>query len=68
MPFSEKGIEKRPPGFFDEVMNSLIKPACNGADFGVQTARAHGSDLIHHTIIRRANASNPQYIPVALAA
>jgi nucleoside 2-deoxyribosyltransferase len=53
MPFSEKGKETRPAGFFDEVLNSLIKPACNAADFGVETARAHGSDLIHHTIIRQ---------------
>jgi hypothetical protein len=53
MPFSEKGKDARPVGFFDEVLNSLIKPACNAADFGVETARSHGSDLIHHTIIRQ---------------
>jgi len=53
MPFSEKGKEIRPPDFFKEVLNSLITPACNAADFGVETARAHGSDLIHHTIIRQ---------------
>jgi hypothetical protein len=53
MPFSEKGKESRHEGFFNEVLNSLIKPACNAADFGVETARAHGSDLIHHTIIRQ---------------
>jgi len=54
MPFSEKGKDTpRPAGFFDEVLNSLIKPACNAADFGVETARAHGSDMIHHTIIRQ---------------
>lgn len=53
MPFSEKGSEPRPLGFFDEVLSSLIKPACNTADFAVQTARSHGSDLIHHTIIRQ---------------
>jgi hypothetical protein len=53
MPFSEKGKEARPNGFFDEVLNSLIKPACNAADFGIETARSHGSDLIHHTIIRK---------------
>lgn len=53
MPFSEKGKETRPQGFFDEVLSSLITPACNAADFGVQTARSHGSDLIHHTIIRQ---------------
>ncbi len=53
MPFSEKGTAPRPNGFFVEVLNSLIKPACNTADFGVQTAHSHGSDLIHHTIIRQ---------------
>jgi hypothetical protein len=31
MLFSEKGKEARPAGFFDEVLNSLIKPACNAA-------------------------------------
>ena len=53
MPFSEKGTPPRAEGFFVEVLNSLIKPACNTADFGVQTAHSHGSDLIHHTIIRQ---------------
>jgi len=53
MPFSEKGIERRPDGFFDEVINSLITPACNGADFSVVTARSHGSDLIHQRIVRQ---------------
>jgi hypothetical protein len=53
MPFSEKGKEPRATAFFEEVLNSLIKPACNAADFGVLTARSHGSDLIHHTIIRQ---------------
>ena len=53
MPFSEKGENPRPERFFDEVLNSLIIPACNAADFGVETARSHGSDLIHHTIIRQ---------------
>lgn len=58
MPFSEKGKEVRPPGFFDEVLNSLIKPACNAADFGVETARSHGSDLIHHTIIKQLDEAD----------
>jgi nucleoside 2-deoxyribosyltransferase len=58
MPFSEKGKEVRPAGFFDEVLNSMIKPACNAADFGVQTARSHGSDLIHHTIIRQLDEAD----------
>jgi hypothetical protein len=53
MPFSEKGFEKRPAKFFEEVLNSLIAPACNSADFGVATARSQGSDLIHHRIIKQ---------------
>jgi len=53
MPFSEKGDNPRPDSFFSEVLKSLIKPACNAADFGVETARSLGSDLIHHTIIRQ---------------
>jgi nucleoside 2-deoxyribosyltransferase len=51
MPFSEKGENPRPDNFFEEVLTSLIKPACNAADFGVETAQCHGSDLIHRTII-----------------
>lgn len=58
MPFSEKGTNPRPERFFDEVLNSLIKPACNAADFGVETARSHGSDLIHHTIIRQLDEAD----------
>jgi hypothetical protein len=58
MPFSEKGEEARPENFFSEVLNSLIKPACNAADFGVETARSHGSDLIHHTIIKQLDEAD----------
>jgi hypothetical protein len=58
MPFAEKGEKPRPENFFEEVLNSLIKPACNAADFGVETARSHGSDLIHHTIIRQLDEAD----------
>lgn len=51
MPFSEKGEQKRSPGFFDEVLKSLITPAGIKAGFEVQTARREDSDIIHHTII-----------------
>lgn len=53
MPFSEQGSTERPPGFFKEVIQSLVTPACNGADFAVTTADISGSDLIHHTIMKR---------------
>src|SRR5947209_8509853 len=53
MPFSEKGKQARPPGFFDEVLKSLISPAGNAAGFGVMTARREDSDIIHHTIINQ---------------
>jgi hypothetical protein len=52
MPFSEKGIQKRSSGFFDEVLKSVITPAANAAGFAVETARREDSDIIHHTIIR----------------
>jgi hypothetical protein len=51
MPFSEKGKQERPKGFFDEVLKSLITPAANRAGFAVETARREDSDIIHHTII-----------------
>jgi len=53
MPFSEKGKQVRSPGFFDEVLKSLITPAGNAAGFGVITARREDSDIIHHTIINQ---------------
>jgi hypothetical protein len=53
MPFSEKGKQERPKGFFDEVLKSLITPAANAAGFAVQTARREDSDIIHHTIINQ---------------
>lgn len=51
MPFSEKGQEPRPEGFFDEVLNSLITPAANEAGFAVETANKDGSDIIQSTIV-----------------
>ncbi len=58
MPFSEKGVIVRPPNFFDEVFASLLTPACNSADFGVETARKHGSDVIHHTIVKELDEAD----------
>ena len=51
MPFSEKGKQERPNGFFDEVLKSVITPAGNAAGFAIETARRENSDIIHHTII-----------------
>ena len=51
MPFSEKGKQERPKGFFDEVLKSLVTPAGNEAGFAIETARREDSDIIHHTII-----------------
>lgn len=51
IPFSEK-TEIYPKGFFDEVIMQLITPAANEAGFNVKTAKRHGSDLIHATIIK----------------
>lgn len=53
MPFSEKGETPRPPGFFKEVLTSVITPAGNKAGFAVETAQQKGSDVIHTTIINR---------------
>ena len=50
MPFSEKGRQERPKGFFDEVLKSVITPAGNEAGFAIETARREDSDIIHHTI------------------
>lgn len=50
MPFSER-LSDRPKGFFDEVFESLIKPAAEQAGFDVQTANKDGSDVIQSTII-----------------
>lgn len=50
MPFSERS-EDHAPGFFDEVLEELFTPAAEEAGFKVRTARRHGSDLIHETIV-----------------
>ncbi len=50
MPFIEKG-EKRPSGFFKEVLISLLIPAGIDAEFNVETADKQGSDVIQSTII-----------------
>lgn len=52
LPFSEKGENPRSKGFFNEVLNSLLTPACNSLNFRVSTANISGSDLIHHTIMK----------------
>jgi hypothetical protein len=50
MPFSERNSD-RPAGFFEEVFDSLIKPAAEAAGFDVLTANKDGSDVIQSTII-----------------
>ena len=50
MPFTEKE-NKRPEGFFKEVLNSLLIPAGIDAGFNVETANKQGSDVIHSTIV-----------------
>lgn len=50
MPFSER-LSDRPNGFFDEVFESLIKPAAEACGFDVYTANKNGSDVIQSTII-----------------
>ena len=50
MPFVEHD-ESHEPGFFDEVLKSLITPAAREAGFIVKTANRHGSDVIQSTII-----------------
>lgn len=51
MPFSEKGSDERPKGFFGEALKNLITPAGNDAGFSVETAESDGSDIIQSTII-----------------
>jgi hypothetical protein len=50
MPFVERD-ERHPPGFFQEVLNSLLIPAAKAAGFVARTASRHGSDVIQSTII-----------------
>ncbi len=49
LPFVERDA-KHPPGFFAEVLRSLITPAA-GAGFTVKTANRQGSDMIQSTIV-----------------
>lgn len=53
MPFTEKGANPRPEGFFKEVLDSVITPAGNKAGFAIETASQHGSDVIQSTIIQQ---------------
>ncbi|GAB2493563.1 hypothetical protein [Arenimonas alkanexedens] len=50
MPFTERH-EGRAPGFFVEVLRSLLTPAGIQAGFVVATANRQGSDVIQSTII-----------------
>lgn len=50
MPFVERD-SRHPPGFFAEVLRSLITPAGQEAGFSVRTANRQGSDLIQSTIV-----------------
>lgn len=51
MPFLERE-PSHAPGFFTEVLRSLITPAAVEAGFQVRTANRQGSDLIQSTIIK----------------
>ncbi|WP_211210658.1 hypothetical protein [Arhodomonas aquaeolei] len=50
MPFVERSAD-HPPGFFEEVLRSLIAPAAENAGFTVTTANRQGSDVIQSTIV-----------------
>jgi hypothetical protein len=50
MPFTERD-ERHSPGFFGEVIQSLIVPAATEAGFTVRSARRQGSDVIQQTIV-----------------
>lgn len=50
MPFVERDTAHA-PGFFQEVLQSLITPGARDAGFLVQTANRQGSDIIQSTII-----------------
>ena len=52
MPFNEKTPEYR-PGFFQEVLRSIIGPAGKQAGLAVSTANREGSDVIQSTIVNR---------------
>jgi hypothetical protein len=50
MPFVERD-KAHAPGFFAEVLRSLITPAGKNSGFTVRTANRQGSDLIQSTIV-----------------
>ncbi|HXS58935.1 MAG TPA: hypothetical protein VN726_22580, partial [Hanamia sp.] len=50
MPFVERN-DKRPHGFFKEVLDNLLIPAGIEDGFNVETANKQGSDVIQSTII-----------------
>jgi len=50
MPFTERD-DSYPIGFFDEVLESLFKPALEAAGFIARTAKRQGSDVIQATIV-----------------
>ena len=50
MPFVERAVG-RAPGFFSEVLRSLLIPAGTEAGFKVETANKQGSEVIQSTII-----------------
>jgi hypothetical protein len=50
MPFTERD-DKHPPGFFAEVLRSIITPAAKASQFTVKTANRQGSDLIQSTLV-----------------
>lgn len=50
MPFVERDA-RHSPGFFAEVLRSIITPAAQASQFTVKTANRHGSDVIQSTIV-----------------
>lgn len=50
LPFVERD-PKHAPGFFAEVLRSLITPAAKESSFTVKTANRQGSDMIQSTIV-----------------
>lgn len=50
MPFTERD-DRHETGFFEEVLNTLFKPAATEAGFRVRTAKRQGSDVIQSTIV-----------------
>lgn len=50
MPFGERS-DQYPPGFFAEVLNTLLIPAATDAGFEVRTANRQGTEIIHSTIV-----------------